>query len=124
MLLNISNHPWKKWSDSQKDAAREQFGTVEDLIFPDIDPELDLDDVEVIAGDYLNFIQKKMESAAGEQNFAVLLAGEYTLVFRLLLLLRDHNIPAYSTTSKRDVTYKPNGVKTVNFEFVAFRPYY
>lgn len=124
MLLNISNHPWKKWSENQKDAAQRQFGTVEDLIFPDIDPELGLDDVKVIASEYLNFIQKKMESADGGENFAVLLTGEYTLVFRLLLLLFEHNIPAYCTTSKRDVTYKPDGLKTVNFEFVAFRPYY
>lgn len=124
MLLNISNHPWKKWSDSQKDAAHQHFGMVEDLIFPDIDPGLALEDVKEIAADYLNFIHKKKETAEGESNFAVLLAGEYTLVFQLLLLLREDGIPAYTATSKRDVSYKPDGVKIINFEFVSFRRYY
>lgn len=124
MLLNISNHPWKKWSDSQKNAATSQFGEVEDLIFPDVDPQLETEDVKLIARDYLNFIRKKMEVTEGERNFSVLLAGEYTLVFQLLLLLKDNNIPAYVTTSKRDVTYSTEGVKSVNFEFVKFRSYF
>ncbi len=125
MLLNISNHPWKKWSDKQKETAIELFGGVEDLIFPDIDPGLSLEDVQVTASDYLSYILKIKEvNKDDEKGFSVLISGEYTLVYRLLRLLEENEIKSYCATSKRDVSYNADGSKNINFAFVTFRPYY
>lgn len=38
MLINLSNHPYEKWDETQKQAAIEAFGRVEDYPFPPIDP--------------------------------------------------------------------------------------
>ena len=39
MFINLSNHPFATWSPSQLSAARE-YGELQEIAFPNIDPEL------------------------------------------------------------------------------------
>jgi hypothetical protein len=52
MLLNLSNHPFAAWQPAQIEAALGEFGAVEDLPFPHIDPSWSSETVQNLARDY------------------------------------------------------------------------
>lgn len=45
LLVNLSNHPYKDWSEDQKKAA-EKYGEVQDMAFPEIDPAMKIDKIK------------------------------------------------------------------------------
>ncbi len=114
-LLNLSNHPSAAWSEAQQQAAIDQYGAIEDLPFPRIDPQSTEEEIEQLADDYLRQILERRPAA-------VHLMGEMTFTFTLINKLKDHNIPCLASTSERQVTEK-DGQKIVRFQFVQFRPY-
>jgi len=122
MLINLSNHPSANWGDLQKEEAEKLFGLVKDIPFPEILPEIGEEEIQTIAKDYLSRI---LESQTNSNDvLSVHLMGEYTFVFRLLLLLKKKGIKAFCSTSARHVKINPDNTKTVRFEFVRFREYY
>jgi len=115
MLLNLSNHPSDRWTDAQQLAAKEEFGTVEDLPFPAIDPTMQAEDLQTLAQHYFETIQSLSPTA-------VHLMGEMTFTFALVQKLKAAGIPCVASTSHRKVEER-DGKKIVQFEFVQFRPY-
>lgn len=111
-MINLTNHPYQFWSDEQKKAAKE-FGPVEDMQFPNVDPEWDEDKVEALADQYLKLILDKKPQA-------VLCQGEMTFMYSLVRKLIENEIPVIAACSERVVITEGN-VKTSVFKFVRFR---
>ena len=119
MLINLSNHPYEKWDEKQKQAALVQFGVVEDFPFPLISPNADLSDIEKLAEQIFNEINE-MHST----DMSVHLMGEYVLCYQLTKRFEIKKIPCYASTTQRKVIMSPNGEKISLFQFIKFRPYY
>jgi hypothetical protein len=116
MLLNLSNHPFDKWSDSQKNAALALFDRVEDLPFPHIDPHWTPSEVETLVDSYVEKIVTLKPSA-------VHLMGELTFCFLLAQKLKNAGIPCLASTTER-IVQEQGDQKISTFRFVQFRPYF
>ena len=124
MLINLSNHPYKKWSDVQKAKATELFGAVTDIPFPAVDPAASTAEVVILANEYFNKIVNIFGTKADETlKNAVHIQGEFTFVCNLVTLLKKSKINCVASTSDRNVESFENGKKTINFTFVQFREY-
>lgn len=121
ILLNLSNHPHTIWSEHQLQAAREQYGDIEDIAFPVVDPTLDEEGIEQLAGEYL----AKIVTVAADKNATpvVHLMGEYTFTFALANKLKAEGIDVVVSTSERQTEMNADGSKTIRFDFVRFRKY-
>ncbi len=119
MLLNLSNHPSEKWSDQQRDIALKAFGNIEDIAFPNVDPETGLEGVQQLAKSFFEVIQKKAE----KEKVTVHLMGEMTFTYTLVKMLELAGITCVASTTKRIATEK-EGKKVTIFEFKGFRPYF
>ena len=117
MLINLSNHPHKKWCQKQTKAANEKFGKITDWPFPNIDPSSDMNQVTVLAQETLSAVSTKF----GNEGLHMLIAGEQSFVVAFVAICRDIEIPCYLATSERMVTIKENGAKEIKFKFVKFR---
>lgn len=123
MLINLSNHPSKKWQSNQLELAQKNFGSIVDLPFPEVFPTADQDFVASLALDYFSRITHILDECCNEpQQNAVHVQGEFTLTFQLVTLLKKSGIKCIASTSKRDVT-EENGKKIIVFRFVQFREY-
>jgi hypothetical protein len=117
MLLNLSNHSSKQWSDAQKNKATELFGSVVDMPFPQIDPNASADEVSRKVEEYIADTRKL-------NPMAVHIMGEMTFVYSFVSEMQRIGIPCYASTTKRVVTEKENGEKISYFDFVNFRNYF
>lgn len=116
MLLNLSNHPSDQWEKAQRQTAIAQYGKIEDLAFPNIDPQSSSKAIQRLAMDYCQQIVEL-------QPQAVHVMGEITFTFTLVRLLQKQEISCIASTSQRKVLTEANGQKTVLFEFEQFRGY-
>lgn len=116
MLLNLSNHPYTNWPLKQQTAAIEQFGVVQDLDFPLVDPEATSDEVDLLAEQYLHTIRQF-------DPVAVHLMGELTFCFKLTNLLSNMGYRVIASTTARKVTFDADGKKISTFDFIRFRDY-
>lgn len=116
MLLNLSNHPSASWPEEQLTAAIEKYNSVEDLAFPQINPEWDSDQIEQLAEEYEIKVRKLNPTA-------VHLMGEMTFTYKLVNRLKAIGIPCIASTTERIATEDGNGNKTSVFQFVRFRMY-
>ncbi len=123
MFINLSNHPVEGWSERQKSYTENMFGRIINLPFPSIDPAAQLDEVKIIAVNYLEEIGKIREENPAER-VAILLTGEMTFIFNLAILLKRENIKTVASTTKRDVLMDDAGNKIVKFQFVGYRDYF
>ncbi len=115
MLLNLSNHPVILWPDLQQKMANQFYGTIIDMPFPSINPDLESDQLELLVDDYEVSV-KNMKPTA------VHIMGELTFVFRLVNRLKENGIKCIASTTERNATTE-NNIKTSNFTFVQFREY-
>lgn len=115
MLLNVTNHPFDLWSDKQKVKAVEQWGCIQDLPFPSIDPCAEDQHVKM---DALQFAQIILSM----QPTAVHIMGEQTFCFAVITQLQLKGITCYASTTQRQVKTL-SGHKISKFEFVRFRAY-
>jgi hypothetical protein len=122
MLINLSNHPFEKWDNAQKEAAILAFGIVVDLPFPEVDPMMDTAKVDELATDYLLQCVAKLGVSKDKTN-AVHISGEPCFLFRFVTLAKSHGIPCVCSTTRRLVTNEGN-IKTSIFQFVQFRKYF
>jgi CRISPR-associated Csx2 family protein len=120
-FLNLSNHPSSQWEPHQLEAA-DQFGELFNLPFPEINPEWDAAQIELLAGEYLQKIKKLAEEKSATP--VVHLMGEYCFCFALGNLLKAEQIQTIVSTSERKSVMNDDGTKTIHFDFVQFRPYY
>ena len=115
MLLNYSNHPFDTWGNKQKNRALELWGSVSDLNFPVINPNLDEYDLEAIVREEFTKILKLNPSA-------VHIMGEMNFTFQMAHFLMQNNIPCFASTTNRFVEKKGDNF-TSKFEFIDFRKY-
>ncbi|MCF0164604.1 MAG: CRISPR-associated protein [Bacteroidales bacterium] len=120
MLINLSNHPSDKWSPSQVDAAKRQFGEVVDLPFPDVNPDGDEEYIDQLAEEY---VHKVLAMTSGHEKAAVHAMGEMTITYTIVNKLQTHNIQCVASTTRRIVTIREDNTKEVKFDFVKFRSY-
>ncbi len=121
MLINFTNHPFDKWTDKQKQTALDIYEEVKDLPFPEVAPDGDEEYIKDLAEQYLRCIFELKPDA--DKNFAVHIQGEFTLVYRMINLLKEYGIKCIASTTRRVVSENPDGTRTYRFEFVRFREY-
>src|SRR5699024_12283362 len=102
MLLNYTNHPSNYWPDAQKQAAIEQFEEIQDLPFPNVDPNATAGEVRQLAKEYESKIRKIDPTA-------VHIMGELNFTFCLVEGLKALGYPCYASTSRRKVAYDEEG---------------
>jgi hypothetical protein len=124
MLLNLSNHPKAKWDERQLAAAVSEFGSVEDIPFPQIHPSASLDEVRRIAMEYAERCSVALKSQETDKHNAVHLMGEFTFTYLFVKEMEKRGILCVASTTERLVTDNPDGSKTTVFKFVQFRPYF
>jgi len=123
MLINLSNHPSKKWGKKQQMTAEENYGVISDLPFPDIDPSWSKDKILKLSNEYFDRIAQMLDSCANEPKpNAVHIQGEFTFVFNLVTVLKSSKIQCIASTSQRKVK-EADGKKIVEFNFIQFREY-
>jgi hypothetical protein len=113
VFVNLSNHPSTQWTDAQRGAALALAGEIGDLPFPEVPP--DAPDVGYLVAPLLADIPAEATHT--------MVMGEHTLTVALVRALQARGIVCVAATSRRDVRVDSSGLKTVRFEFVAFREY-
>ena len=119
MLLNLTNHPFRRWPTEQQRTALQRWGTVKDLPFPEVPPESTTRQVALLA-------RETVLRAAQLEPDAVLCQGEMTLTLVLTALLQRRGIPVYAAVSRRQSREHRQGqavVKTSEYCFHGFREY-
>lgn len=118
-FINLSNHRSDNWSNAQRQAA-ETYGEIVDIPFPQIYPQADSEEIDILVNEYLEILSKHDISA-------IMLQGEYVFTFRLAVKLKAMGMTVLSACTERrtkeivDETGKTH--KTSEFEFVRFREY-
>ncbi len=125
MLLNLSNHPAARWPETQKQAAIAEFGEVEDLPFPQIDPNAGPTDIARLAEQYAQICVDKLAASKRPPltEDAVHIMGEMTFTVAVVRLLKDKNIRCVASATERVVTQETDSQKTSLFKFRQFRDY-
>lgn len=116
MLLNLSNHPSSLWSTEQSSQAIVAYNKVEDLAFPQIDPEMLEQDLDKLVEEYFKKIQEINPKA-------VHIMGEMTFVYRLVTRLKRKGVRCVASTTERISKEDGKGNKTSTFKFIKFRAY-
>jgi len=115
-MYNITNHPSTGWSEAQRAAALELTGSpVIDIRFPNVSPNATSKEVEEMAWEVLKDVPR---------DASVLIQGEASLSFALIMVAFVKRCRVYSTTTERVVVERAEGdtvVKTAVFQFVQFR---
>jgi len=118
LFINLSNHPSAGWSEEQKAAAAE-YGDIEDMAFPAVDPDDDEEKIAEIADSITEAVLKK----AFDHDVTVHVMGEMTLTFAIVSRLTARGITCLSSTSERMSQELPDGSKLAMFKFQKFRKY-
>ena len=118
VFINLSNHPYSQWSDSQRDAAK-QYGKCIDMPFPQIDPTADGREIDAIAKQHIADIMKY----AANGIVTVHIMGEMCFTYRMIKQLHALGIKCVCSTSYRLVRDEGNGKRYVEFHFTQFRDY-
>lgn len=118
MLINLSNHPYTFWGESQK-AAAAIFGDTVDLPFPTVDASANEANITSLAREY----EEKIHLLSGGEPVTVHIMGEMTLTFALVRRLLSIGIPCLASTTNRTVEEEEQGMKKTFFDFVRFRYY-
>lgn len=121
MLINLSNHPKSNWSEKQLSAAKEIYGDVIDLHFPQIPPDADEIFIDELAAQHKGKCLSLFQKYPSDNN-AVHIMGEMTFSFKLVNELKKSNIVCVASTTDRNTT-EENGNKISKFNFVRFRQY-
>ena len=126
---NLSNHSVKKsWPDTQRAAAEAWAGhsrplILEDVPFPQIDPEMDSKRVGELAQEFVS----NLEARGCRQGEPILVQGEFTFVVAIVPLLQLIGLVPLCATSLRMgcEVLEPDGTvtKAYRFEFATFREY-
>lgn len=118
-FLNFSNHASGHWSRKQTLAA-EKWGTITDVAFPIVDPNVSKEEVAALA-------QKCVEEIMKYEPKAVMCQGEFTLAYMVINLLKAKGVTVVAACSQRVTTEtyvnEKETRKSTVFEFVRFREY-
>ncbi len=119
MLLNITNHPSRYWSNAQLKAA-EEFGSVVDLPFPQIRMDMSNEQINKLVDAYLIQI-------LCHEDPVVLCQGEFVFTYRLIVLLKEHHIPVVACQGNLEreelQDENQNTIKQTVYRFARFLEY-
>ncbi len=125
MLINLSNHPYEKWPEDQKNEAA-IYGEVINLPFPAVRPTATSGEIDDLVNEYLARIQTLVRDSQAGTN-AVMVQGEFVFTYRLVNELKKSRIAAVAAITERIVqaeTLSDGTVrKTSLFVFRGFREY-
>ena len=119
LFINFSNHPSDNWSNEQKRKAIEMAKQIVDVSFPDVSPEDSEEQVEKMAGQYVEQILRMKPDV-------VMCQGEFTLCYCVIQHLINQGIKVVAAVSRRETIERKVGDKTEKksvFKFVGFREY-
>ena len=119
IFINHTNHVSSRWGEEQLNAAK-QYGEIQDMPFPAIDPRSDEGEVHKLA-------EAAAEKIINLSPAAVLCQGEFTYTFKLVELLKNAGITVLSACSERVATERVEKDGSIrresSFRFVRFRRY-
>lgn len=119
MFINCTNHNSKNWSKEQYEAAS-LFGEVVDYPFPNVLPNEDEKDIDLLAENVVDDILRM-------QPKVVMCQGEFNLTYSIVSKLKLRGIRVVAACSDRitEEERMPDGStrKIANFRFVKFREY-
>ena len=119
MLINLSNHPSARWSETQTLCAA-AYGEVVDMPFPAVDAHATSGDIDALVQQYFDRIM-------AYNNPAVMLQGEYVFTYRLVNRLKQAGITVLASCSERRVVQsvdaEGNATRVSVFVFAGFREY-
>ena len=113
-FINFTNHPSSLWDETQRQAA-EAFGTIIDLSFPAVTPDLSEQEIIILGDTFLKNI-------LSYNPVAVLCQGEFTLAFYVASQLKKQGISVLAACSERNTVTVGNEKRSI-FTFVQFREY-
>lgn len=125
MFINVSNHVSEKWSKEQREAA-EQYGTIKDLQFPNINPSLKSEDINKLVDNFIADVLILANEVPEDNQLIVMVQGEFIFTFRLVFELKKAGIKVVAARSERKVVEKVvDGVtkKDSEFKFAGFMEY-
>ena len=126
VFVNLSNHPFSKWSYEQMTAALEIAPVVFDEPFPNIDPSMSKGEVLTLAYTLLQDILEKYHG----RDVHVLVQGEMTFVYWFVWQCDQEwteglrFVRCYAATSERIKEEVSAGNFKMSFQFNQFRPYF
>ena len=137
LIVNLTNHPSKKWDDDQRKAAEElsDFGII-DLNSPIIPEDATFDTVQALSLRALGDILRAEKSISSETlQVTILVQGHSGLVFNVLRALSTMNLgevkcgktPKYTAVyahSRRISKELEDGKKEIGFKFERFIKYF
>lgn len=118
ILLNLSNHPYEKWNDNQKEAAR-IYGPCTDIPFPPIKADADEKYIQTLVQQYF----KQIIDYSSRYVVTVHIMGEMTFTYNLINKLKKNGIRCIASTAHREVYEIDDTRKQVDFKFIRFRQY-
>lgn len=118
LFLNFSNHPVKDWTEEQLEAA-EQYGEIQEMPFPSVNPNAGQEDIETLVNEYVDqFAERSLNS-----DLTVHVMGEMTFTYNLVARLKALGIRCVASTTERNTHIDNDGNKVSEFKFVQFREY-
>ena len=114
MFINFTNHPSSLWDEPQTQATK-TFGTIIDIPFPVVAPNLSEKEIRELGDTFI-------ENILNYNPAAVLCQGEFTLAFYVTSQLKKRGIPVLAACSERDTVMVGNEKRSI-FKFVQFREY-
>jgi CRISPR-associated Csx2 family protein len=120
IFINLSNHPLKKWSDEQLEAAK-KYGEVIDMEFPQIDAKADTKQVKELAREYAQRIIDKYDD--GDTEITVHVMGEMTFLYNFVSKFQGCGFRCVASSTKRIVKEIGPDKKLTEFHFEGFREY-
>lgn len=118
MFINFSNHSLSTWTEKQIKAAKE-YGDLEEIVFPNINPQFTTEQVQVLATDYV----AKILTRYSTENLTIHVMGELTFCFSVVQQLKEKGVRCVASTTERVVEETDDNKKISKFTFVQFREY-
>ena len=106
------------WSDKQLSEAL-KYGSIEELPFPQVSPEANEAEIELLAGKCISLITEKING----KKATVHIMGEMTLTYALVKRLQAAGIKCVASTTERCVKEYDDDTKESVFKFARFREY-
>ncbi len=122
MLINLSNHPSHQWQPAQKDLALEKYGSIIDILFPQLDPMAEMNEILLSAKQHAARCTRLL-SETNKAIHAIHIMGEHTFVYAFVRIMQQNNITCIASTTHRLASIDENGNKISRFEFCRFRMY-
>lgn len=129
MFINLTNHRFEDWSETQQKTATNQFGEFTGMEgFPMVNPTAAKEDVARAVRATLSDIDGSIrQHGLDPADVAIICQGEMTFVVEFVKRANERGYRCFAATSERRSVEKqlPDGttIKTAIFEFVQFREY-